>query len=258
VGGLIPPGKESRRYKGSNPPMNYQANERLPRKPRRSEIGAVAPDRVGAVAKARRHSRFVKAMRIALPIGAVAVLGLYFTSSNLTISLGNMEASVGDIEINRDSLRMINPKLEGVTDKNGAYVLTADYAEQDTSDLTTLYLHKVSAELTQSEDGWSRLTAPKGTFRTKKEELELLGGIDVTSSSGASARVERAIIDMKAQRISSKDPVEVETADGTLTADRLEISAAEKRILFHGNVRLHIVKVPKSKKNEGRIEAEAQ
>lgn len=235
--------------------MNFQANERLPRKPRRSKVVAVAPDRVGAVAKARRHSRFVRALRIALPIGAIAVLGLYFTSSNLTISLGNMEASVGDIEINRDSLRMINPKLEGVTEKNGAYVLTADYAEQDTSDLTTLYLHKVTAELTQPEDGWSRLTAPKGTFRTKIEELELLGGIDVTSSSGASARVERAVIDMKAQLIRSKDPVEVETADGTLTADRLEISATEKRILFDGNVHLHIDKLPKPAKSKDQAEA---
>ena len=238
--------------------MNFQANERLPRKPRRSKVVAVAPDRVSAVAKARRHSRFVRAMRIALPVGAIAVLGLYFTSSNLTISLGNMQASVGDIEINRDSLRMINPKLEGVTDKNGAYVLTADYAEQDTSDLTTLYLHKVSAELTQPEDGWSRLTAPKGTFRTKKEELELLGGIDVTSSSGASARLERAVIDMKAQLIRSKDPVEVKTADGTLTADRLEISAAEKRIQFDGNVHLHIVKLPKRTKNKDQDNAETQ
>ena len=238
--------------------MNFQANERLPRKPRRSKVVAVAPDRVGAVAKARRHSRFVRALRIALPIGAIAVLGLYFTSSNLTISLGNMEASVGDIEINRDSLRMINPKLEGVTEKNGAYVLTADYAEQDTSDLTTLYLHKVSAKLTQPEDGWSRLTAPKGTFRTKIEELELLGGIDVTSSSGASARVERAVIDMKAQLIRSKDPVEVETADGTLTADGLEISAAEKRILFNGNVHLHIVKLPKPAKSKDQDQDQAE
>ncbi len=235
--------------------MNFQANERLPRKPRRSKVVAVAPDRVGAVAKARRHSRFVRALRIALPIGAIAVLGLYFTSSNLTISLGDMQASVDDIEINRDSLRMINPKLEGVTDKNGAYVLTADYAEQDTSDLTTLYLHKVSAELTQPEGSWSRLTAPKGTFRTKIEELELLGGIDVTSSSGASARVERAVIDMKAQLIKSKDPVEVKTADGTLTADGLEISAAEKRVVFDGNVHLHIVKLPKPAKSRDQAEA---
>ena len=66
------------------------------------------------------------------------------------------------------------------------------------------------------------------------EQLELLGGLEVTSSSGASAKVERAVIDMKAQQILSKDPVEVETAEAKLTADRLEISAAEKRISTAG------------------------
>ena len=229
--------------------MNYQANDGLPRKPRRSKVVAVAPERLRAVKKARRHSFVVRVLRVVLPLAAIAVLGLYFISSNLTISLGNMQASVGDIEINRDSLRMINPKLEGVTDEKGEYILTADYAEQDTSDLTTLYLHNVRATLTQADESWSKLTAPKGTFRTKIEQLELSGGIEVSSNTGATVKIDKAKIDMKKQTIKSKDPVEVQTEEAKLTADTLDIAAATKKILFKGNVHLHIVKLPKDAKD---------
>ena len=227
--------------------MNIQSSQGLPRRPRRSLPVALAPDRVKAIATARRHTRRVRALRLLLPVCALAVLSLYFVSSKINISLGEMQASVGDIQVNSDSLRMINPKLEGVTDDNGAYQLTADYAEQDVGDMQTMRLHAVRAELTQPKDSWSKLTAPKGTFDSKKESLELFGGIQIATSAGMTAKLERADIDLKTQLISSKVPVEVEAKEGTLTAQTLKIKAAEKRILFEGDVRVHIVRGTASK-----------
>ena len=129
--------------------MNIQIDKELPRRRRRSLPVALAPDRVKAIAIARRHTRTVGILRLVLPVCAAAVLGLYFVSSKFSVSIDDMQASVGDIEINSESLRMINPKLEGVTGKNGAYRLTADYADQEVGDLQTLRLYKVRAHLTQ-------------------------------------------------------------------------------------------------------------
>ena len=229
--------------------MNIQTDKGLPRRPRRSLPVALAPDRVKAIATARRHTRMVRILRLVLPVCALAVLGLYFVSSKFSVSIGDMQASVGDIEINSGSLRMINPKLEGVTDKGGAYKLTADYAEQEAGDLQTLRLYKVRAHLTQSKDAWSKMTAPKGTFNSKKESLELYGGIQIATSAGMIAKLDSANIDLKTQLIRSQVPVEVEAQQGTLTAKTLEIKASEKRILFKGDVHVHIVRQADNKKD---------
>ena len=72
-----------------------------------------AEERVRAFAKAERHSRVVAVLRKALPVIAVAVLASYFISTRLSVSVGDVTASIGAIEVADGNLRMINPKLEG-------------------------------------------------------------------------------------------------------------------------------------------------
>ena len=243
--------------RGGRKGMNIQASSGLPRRPMPA---ARAPSRLKAVMTARRHSKHVRILKLLLPVCAVAVLGLYFVSSKISISLGDMQASVGDIDINSESLRMTNPKLEGVTDDGGAYQLTADYAEQDIGNMEQMRLHAVRAELTQPKDTWSKMTAPKGKFDSKKESLELFGGINISTSTGMVAKLDRANIDLKTQLIRSDVPVEVEAREGTLTAKTLQIKAAEKRILFKGDVRVHIIRGEADKEGgqQAATAAEAQ
>lgn len=206
----------------------------------------VAPqaDRRKAFAAARRHSRWVRILKVLLPVSAVAVIGLYFLTSKITITVGDHQASVGRIEVNRDRLRMINPKLEGVNEQNGLYVMTADYAEQDVSKPSTIFLFGVKAETTDPQNGWSRMTAPKGTFHTKKETLDLSGDIRVGSSSGMTARLKSAAIDMNTNMIRSQDPVRVEFINGTIDAKSIEIDSGKRVIFFRGDVRAHVKKRP--------------
>ena len=75
-------------------------------------------DRAHSLKVARSHSRLVSILRIALPILALCVLGLYFISPKLHISIGNMDASVASVVIDKGNLRMLNPRLEGA---NKAY-----------------------------------------------------------------------------------------------------------------------------------------
>ncbi|MGD9868288.1 MAG: LPS export ABC transporter periplasmic protein LptC [Hyphomicrobiales bacterium] len=194
--------------------------------------------------KARRHSRHVKILRIALPACAVAVLSLYLVSSRLTISIGDMQASVERVEIRQDTLRMVNPKLEGANQKQGQYVVTADYAEQDVGDPNTIRLTNVKADLTESKRGWSRMSAPKGVFHTKLEQLELMGGINIASSNGMKAHLHTAAIDMRTQIITTNDPVDVEFLNGTIRSDRMELGSQEKWVIFRDRVRVHIYKRP--------------
>ena len=54
-----------------------------------------AEERVRAFAKAERHSRVVAILRKALPVIAVLVLASYFISTRLSVSVGDLTASIG-------------------------------------------------------------------------------------------------------------------------------------------------------------------
>ena len=70
-------------------------------------------------------------LRKGLPVIAVLVLASYFITSKLSVSVGDMTASIDGIEVSDGNLRMTNPKLEGADKKNGKYRIGAEYADQD-------------------------------------------------------------------------------------------------------------------------------
>lgn len=210
-----------------------------------------AADRAKAFRLAQRHSRLVRILKVMLPLFAVGVLGLYFVSSKVTVSLGDLEASISGVKISRERLRMINPRLENVNKDDGVYVMTANWAEQETSNPTTLFLDTVRAELTEKEGGWSRMAAPKGTFYTKKDELYLYGGITTTTSSGMVAKLKTATVYTKTNRIRSEEPVDVQFLNGNVKALTMEAMTEKQLVFFRGNVRVHIRERPEGQSADG-------
>ena len=201
-----------------------------------------------SIARARAHSRLVARLRILLPVLAAGVMGLYFLSPKIHVTIGDMDASVAGVVIEKGRLRMLNPKLEGVNDKQGVYVVTAKYAEQVVANPDIIYLTEIKVEMHDSSKGWSRLSAPKGTFQTKTEKLELTGDIRTAKSTGMTARLSRASIDMKKQIIVSNEPVDVDFLNGTVRSDAMTIHNGEKRVIFRNTVRVHIRKRPEKQK----------
>lgn len=205
----------------------------------------MSADRERAIRVAHRHSRHVRILRILLPVCSLAIMAFYFLSSNFTVSIGDIEASVSRTEITKDRLRMVDPKLEGVTDDKGAYMVSADYAEQELSNPSVVQLHKVRAELNNATKGWTRMTSPEGVFDTTKEALVLTGDIQVGTSSGLTSALTRAAIDMKTQIITSPEPVAVTFPSGTLDSSTMHINMSTKEISFDGDVRVRTQPPPK-------------
>ena len=127
-----------------------------------------AEERVRAFAKAERHSRVVAILRKALPVIAVAVLASYFISTRLSVTVGDVTASISGIEVNDGNLRMTNPKLEGSDKKNGKYLISADYADQDMKNPKVIKLHAIKADLTAADGGWSRMEAVRGVYQQRR------------------------------------------------------------------------------------------
>jgi lipopolysaccharide export system protein LptC len=198
-----------------------------------------------AFRRANRHSRVVGILRKSLPVLAALVLAGYFLSSRLSVTVGGVTASVTGIEVRDGNLRMVNPTLKGVDKKNGNYVVTADYADQDMKNPKMIKLHAIKADLSTSSNGWSRMTAARGLFNSESELLLMQDDIRVATSSGVTGKLTQASLEMKLQTLRSHQPVSFDLSSGTVRANALTLRSGEKTLLFRGKVRVHINQVDK-------------
>jgi len=200
-----------------------------------------ATERARAMRSAKRHSVAVRLLRRVLPALALLVLGAYFFSTRMNVHVGGIAASIDGMEIADGALRMLNPTMRGTDEKNGDYVIKADYADQDVANPNQVKLNTIKADVTnKSTGGWSRMRAVRGKFDSKKERLILKDRITLATSTGVTGELLYATLDMKNSILRSHNPVKLDTPNGTIRANAMTLYSGENKIVFRGQVAVHL------------------
>ncbi|MEM7192285.1 MAG: LPS export ABC transporter periplasmic protein LptC [Pseudomonadota bacterium] len=200
-----------------------------------------AAERLRAMRSAKRHSWLVLVLRNLLPVVAVLVLGAYFVSTRMNVQVGGVTASIDGMEIADGALRMLNPTLKGKDKKNGDYVITADYADQDVANPNLIKLNTIKADLTNASTGnWSKMRAVRGKFDSKAERLILKDRITVNTSSGMTGTLSYATLDTAEQILRSHNPVAIDMPNGTVRANAMTMYSDKNTIVFRGKVAVHL------------------
>ena len=198
-------------------------------------------ERRRAFRSAVRHSRLVGTLRWLLPVLAMVVLGAYFFSTTrMSVTVGDFTASIDGMEVADGNLRMLNPTLKGADKKNGKYLVRAEYADQDIKNPNIIKLHAIKADVDDPDGGWSKMQAVRGVFDSKAERLIMKDRITVATSSGVTGVLKYATLEMATQTLRSHNPVSFELNGGTVRADAMTLRSKENTIVFRGRVAVHI------------------
>jgi lipopolysaccharide export system protein LptC len=214
----------------------------LARRPGRASPGGRGVDRAGEFRRALRHSVRVKVLKLLLPLAAAGVLSLYALPAYFRVSVdnGRGEASVRSIALEAGSLKMLEPRVKGVNDKNDAYEFVADSATQASRTAETMLLENIRGRIAGHDGAVTTLTAPDGVHNGKAEEMTFNNGAVVSRDPDFSATFRTATAFMKQQTVVSKTPVVVRLHESTIHADGMTLFWGEQRAIFEGNVRTHI------------------
>jgi len=192
---------------------------------------------------ARRHSRLVRMLRIAIP--AVVVLGttviVLITYFNPLRMLGQLPIDVGSLVVSGSKITMEHPRLSGFTNDARAYELSADAAKQDLTKPDLIELRNLRATVEMQDKATIEMLATTGTYDSKGEMLKLDQNIMLSSSTGYSGHLSEAMIDMRKGYVVSKHPVELQLLQGTLNANRLEIIDSGDLVRFDGGVNMTLM-----------------
>lgn len=197
----------------------------------------VTGDRATGRLSARRHSRLVKILKIALPATAVVTVALFTTSVMKTIGWGDAIAELKIPAILPENLKMDNPHYEGYNTDGGRYWVKAESAQQDLKALTVIQLDKITGELTDANKQQTQFNAARGTFDSKANVLELYDSIHIDGDSGLKAQLTRATVMTKDGVIKSTAPVAISMPTGDITANQMTIRQKAKEYTFVDTVR---------------------
>jgi lipopolysaccharide export system protein LptC len=199
-----------------------------------------------ALHSAWRYSVFVKVMKGALPITALA-LGVAVLGYVLQPREGNKVAlTFEQLDRVENDLAMLKPQLTGTDDDGRPFKVTAATAVQEGLGSDTIRLEDVIADIGLKDGRTLHITAAKGVADTKNHRLEVSGGIHLTSNDGYDARTASASADLKAGTIQGDTPIEASGKFGSVTALRFALNQATGQFRFTGNV--HMVFNPAAQK----------
>ncbi|MCZ7594686.1 MAG: LPS export ABC transporter periplasmic protein LptC [Hyphomicrobium sp.] len=203
--------------------------------------GTTAADRARNFARARRHTRLVRALRWSLPGAGVGIVVLYFV---MILDTTGWVAGLPHLEVPRiipDNLTMDNPSYEGFNKDGGKYVVRAKTAVQDLVNTQFVRLNGITGDMTDANKSKTHLTAAHGEFNTKTNQLDLSGGIDIVADSGLKAKLSRATILTNDNVIFSKEPVVVDMPSGTIRSNEMRLLNKSREIAFIDDVKAHLV-----------------
>ncbi|WP_205789902.1 LPS export ABC transporter periplasmic protein LptC [Microvirga makkahensis] len=194
--------------------------------------------RTHAFRKARRHSRWVRFAKIAIPSGSILAMAsvalfAYFEPFKQIENL-----SFDNIGVDGTSVTMEAPRLTGFKNDNRPYEVTASAATQDVRKPNFVELKDLRARIVTDDRGSvARLEADIGVLNTQKEQMNLRQSVRVTTDAGQEVQMQSAFVDFKSGSVTSTEPVTVILGDnGRIEAKGLKVVDNGKVLSFKGRV----------------------
>jgi lipopolysaccharide export system protein LptC len=203
------------------------------------------PDNQKIFLRAKRHSRMVRILRVAVPLGTALVLAVITLVSWLDPLriLARLPTAGGQLVISGTKITMESPKLTGFTKDARAYELNARAAAQDITNPDVVELTDIRAKLETGDKTPINVTAVGGVYNRKSGILKLAGDVLLTAPS-YEVNLMEAVLDTSANTIVSDKPVQVKMLQGVVHANRLEVSGGGEVVRFLGDVKMTLTNMP--------------
>lgn len=190
------------------------------------------------------YTRFVRLMRLVLPLTAVAIVALLFAWSSMeqqerivpVSGQAQQQKEKPARRISRNEL--LNPQFESIDAKSQPYKITADRAVQGEKNKDLIMLENPVGEIVMQDGGTVRVRSKTGAYRQDTERFFLEGEVDLAHDSGYTLRSAEAHIDMKENYAWSEKSVSGSGPEMTIEAQGLRANGNTGQILFTGPVKL--------------------
>jgi lipopolysaccharide export system protein LptC len=187
----------------------------------------------------RGYRLFVTMMKFLLPTaaaGLIVVVALWsqFNLDETRFRIGAVRLSTEDVE----SVRMVNPRYEGIDEKSRPFSITADLATQPDGASDTIDLAAPKADITLSDGAWIAISAESGRYERQAGTLELKGAVSLFHDAGYELHTNSARIDLKQRSAVGQEKVEGQGPSGELQGQGFALTEGGESVQLTGQSRV--------------------
>ena len=191
------------------------------------------------------YTRFVRAMRLALPSAALILLTVLFVDTGVNeATIAPMEEGeapmVKDKRIAKNEL--LNPKFESRDKENQPYKITADRAIQGEVNKDLIMLERPVGVMDMGAGAQVQVVSDTGAYRQDTERFLLEGAVVMQHSDGYTLNTEEAHIDLKRNFAWSEKDVLGIGPDMVIDAKGVRANGETGEVVFAGPAKLVLEK----------------
>ena len=196
--------------------------------------------RKGATSDGQSYSRFVRVMRLALPLAAVGLLAILFIrpgeDTSLITPVESQQQQISEQKISKNEL--LNPKFESMDKKSQPYEITAERAVQGEKNKDLIMLERPVGVMTMKDNIKVTMRSDTGAYRQDSERFFLQGSVHLKHEQGYSLHSEEAHIDLRKNFAWSEKDVLGSGPDISINAKGMHANGNTGEIVFTGPARL--------------------
>ena len=187
-----------------------------------------------------RHDRVVKLAKFALP---VVVLGLV---AMLVISPFDQRDDVSfildkkGVDKATERMRIESARYAGEDNKGNKFIITADRAVQQRSDVPVVAIEGIKAELGLAQ-GPLEIVAGRGSYDLDTQMVQVNGPVQVAGGDGYRLSTSNVAVDMKQRQVASQGRVSGSMKLGQFDAGQMRADLGTRTVVLDRGVRLKIV-----------------
>ena len=198
------------------------------------------------------YSRFVRIMKVMLPIIAVSLVVMVVMYSangrNETIKIAAKDLA----EITQDRA-LVSPQLTGTDGRGQPFTVTAKGASIEPGKARKMTIEDVNADITMQDKGWLQVGAMEGILDVEGKTLDLNKTINIHTDRGYECHTDSARYDFGAGVLKGTSAIKCQGPLGVITADRFEGLKEAGIIKFMGGVKTEYY--PAARKGEAKAAA---
>jgi lipopolysaccharide export system protein LptC len=196
-------------------------------------VRVAAPPRAGYV-------RAVRVLRYALPALALSMIGLVMAWPQLVGNGGRLIAPMlmHGADNGADVTRMHHPRYVGQTSDDKPFEVTAESAYVEPAQPNRIHLAQLAADLAAAGKRQMRLLADTAVYDRDSEDVNLGGGIEVTTDDGYHFETPSALVNLDQGWAVGQEPIAGSGPGGSIAAERFEFRNGGDLLRFNGRVRV--------------------
>ena len=187
-----------------------------------------------------RHDRLVRLAKLGLP---VLVLGLVVILAISPFDQRNDVSFILDkkgVDKATERMRIEQARYAGEDDKGNKFIITADRAIQQRSDVPVVMIEGMMARLGLAQ-GPLLIAADRGNYDLDTQMVQVTGPVRVAGADGYRLETSNVRVDMKQRTLQSQGRVTGAMKLGQFEAGQMHADLGTRTVVLDGGVRLKIV-----------------